>query len=46
MPRPEGTTLTCEKCGATLTYTKGCDCPGGMPHSEICCGDQMVPVEG
>ena len=28
-------------CGAVLVYEKPCPCPESMPHSEICCGEQM-----
>ena len=45
MPRPQGTVLNCSKCNAELTYTKGCDCPDGNPHSESSCGEQMVEVD-
>jgi hypothetical protein len=41
MPRAAGDRYVCEKCGAELVYEKGCPCPPGMPHSEICCGEQM-----
>jgi hypothetical protein len=41
MPRAAGDRYVCEKCGAELVYEKGCPCPAGMPHSEICCGEQM-----
>jgi hypothetical protein len=41
MPRAAGERYVCEKCGAQLVYEKGCPCPPGMPHSEICCGEQM-----
>jgi hypothetical protein len=41
MPRAAGDRYVCEKCGAVLVYEKGCPCPPGMPHSEICCGEQM-----
>jgi hypothetical protein len=41
MPRTAGDRYVCEKCGAELVYEKGCPCSPGMPHSEICCGEQM-----
>jgi len=41
MPRAAGDRYVCEKCGAVLVYETGCPCPPGMPHSEICCGEQM-----
>ena len=41
MPRSAGDRYVCEKCGAVLVYEKGCPCPPGMPHSEMCCGEQM-----
>jgi hypothetical protein len=41
MPRAAGDRYACEKCGAVLVYEKGCPCPASMPHSEICCGEQM-----
>jgi hypothetical protein len=41
MPRAAGDRYVCEKCGAVLVYEKGCPCPPGIPHSEICCGEQM-----
>jgi hypothetical protein len=44
MPRKVGDRFTCEKCGAVLVYEKGCPCPEGMPHSELCCGQQMKAV--
>jgi hypothetical protein len=44
MPRRVGDRYQCEKCGAVLVYEKPCPCPEGMPHSEICCGQQMTPV--
>jgi hypothetical protein len=46
MPRKVGDRYVCEKCGATLVYEKPCPCPEGMPHSEICCGEQMKLAEG
>lgn len=45
MPRKAGDRYVCEKCGATLVYEKPCPCPEGMPHSEICCGQQMKLVD-
>ena len=47
MSREAGARFTCESCGATLVYEKGCPCGDAMPHSEICCGEQMslVPAE-
>ena len=44
MPRKVGERYACEKCGAQLVYEKACPCPEGMPHSEICCGEQMKKV--
>jgi hypothetical protein len=44
MARSAGDRYTCEKCGAVLVYEKPCPCPEGMPHSEICCGQQMKAV--
>lgn len=44
MPRRVGDRYRCEKCGAELVYEKPCPCPEDMPHSEICCGQQMTPV--
>ena len=41
MPREVGDRYVCEKCGAQLVYEKPCPCPESMPHSEICCGEQM-----
>ena len=41
MPRKVGDRYVCEKCGAQLVYEKPCPCPESMPHSEICCGEQM-----
>lgn len=41
MPRKVGDRYVCEKCGAQLVYEKECPCPEGMPHSEICFGEQM-----
>jgi hypothetical protein len=41
MPRQIGDRYVCEKCGAQLVYEKACPCPASMPHSEICCGEQM-----
>lgn len=46
MPRKAGDRYVCEKCGAKLVYEKPCPCPEGMPHSEICCGQQMKLVQG
>lgn len=45
MPRQVGERYACEKCGAQLVYEKACTCPGSMPHSEICCGEQMKRVQ-
>lgn len=45
MPRKIGDRYVCEKCGAQLVYEKPCPCPEGMPHSEICCGEQMKLVQ-
>ena len=45
MPRNVGDRYVCEKCGAQLVYEKACPCPQGMPHSEICCGEQMKLVQ-
>jgi hypothetical protein len=45
MPRQKGDRYECEKCGAVLVYEKECPCPPGMPHVEICCGQQMKKVE-
>jgi hypothetical protein len=45
MSRAEGDRYTCEKCGSTLVYEKACPCSGDMPHSEICCGEQMAKVD-
>jgi hypothetical protein len=45
MARNVGDRYMCEKCGAVLVYEKGCPCPTSMPHSEICCGQQMKPVK-
>jgi hypothetical protein len=44
MPRNVGDRYVCDKCGAVLVYEKGCPCPEGMPHSELCCGQQMKAV--
>lgn len=41
MPRNVGDRYSCAKCGAVLVYEKPCPCPESMPHSEICCGEQM-----
>lgn len=46
MARSTGDRYVCTKCGATLVYEKPCPCPAGMPHSEICCGEQMKAVAG
>jgi hypothetical protein len=46
MPRKAGDRYVCEKCGAKLVYEKPCPCPEGMPHSEICCGQQMKLEQG
>lgn len=43
--RMVGDRFACEKCGAALVYEKPCNCAEGMPHSEICCGEQMKPVK-
>jgi hypothetical protein len=45
MPRQVGDRYVCEKCGAQLVYEKPCPCPESMPHSEICCGEQMKLVQ-
>ncbi|MEM9909063.1 MAG: hypothetical protein AAF921_29040, partial [Cyanobacteria bacterium P01_D01_bin.44] len=45
MPRQVGDRYACEKCGAQLVYEKPCPCPDSMPHSEICCGEQMKLVQ-
>lgn len=45
MPRQIGDRYVCEKCGAQLVYEKPCPCPESMPHSEICCGEQMKLVQ-
>ena len=45
MPREVGERYACEKCGAQLVYEKPCPCPEEMPHSEICCGEQMKRME-
>lgn len=45
MPRKIGDRYVCEKCGAQLVYEKPCPCPESMPHSEICCGEQMKLVQ-
>lgn len=44
MPRQVGDRYNCGKCGAQLVYEKPCPCPESMPHSEICCGEQMTLV--
>jgi hypothetical protein len=44
MARKIGDRYRCEKCGAVLVYEKACPCPESMPHSEICCGQQMKAV--
>ena len=44
MKREVGDRYACEKCGAQLVYEKPCPCPESMPHSEICCGEQMKLV--
>jgi hypothetical protein len=46
MARNLGDRYICDKCGAVLVYEKGCPCPDTMPHSEICCGQQMQKVTG
>ncbi|HMS87416.1 MAG TPA: hypothetical protein PK748_12540 [Acidimicrobiales bacterium] len=45
MPRDAGDRYVCEKCGSTLVYEKACPCAGDMPHSEICCGEQMAKAD-
>jgi hypothetical protein len=45
MARNLGDRYRCDKCGAVLVYEKACPCPASMPHSEICCGQQMKPVK-
>lgn len=45
MSRETGDRYRCESCKAELVYVKGCPCPSTMPHSEICCGVQMVKVK-
>jgi hypothetical protein len=45
MSRKIGDRFKCEKCGAVLVYEKPCPCPDTMPHSEICCGEQMKAVK-
>ena len=42
MSRQTGDRYRCEQCGAQLVYEKPCPCGDKMPHSEICCGQQMV----
>jgi hypothetical protein len=42
MARNVGARYACEKCGAVLVYEKGCPCPEGDKHAEICCGQQMT----
>lgn len=44
MPRKVGARFACKKCGAELVYTKPCPCKDGMPHSEVCCGEQMTEL--
>jgi hypothetical protein len=44
MPRSAGDRYMCESCGAVLVYEQPCPCPPDMPHSEICCGEQMKPA--
>ena len=41
LPLAIGERYVCEKFGSTLVYEKSCPCPESMPHSEICCGQQM-----
>lgn len=41
MPRNTGDRYECAKCGSALVYEKPCPCAGDMPHSEVCCGEQM-----
>jgi hypothetical protein len=41
MARNVGDRYVCDKCGAVLVYEKPCPSPDTMPHSEICCGQQM-----
>jgi hypothetical protein len=45
MPRQVGERYVCDKCKAELVYEKACPCAPGMPHVEICCGQQMRAVE-
>ncbi|MDV3353747.1 hypothetical protein SPB21_13865 [Leptothoe sp. ISB3NOV94-8A] len=46
MSRQVGDRYACDKCGAQLVYEKPCPCPSdSMPHSEICCGEQMKMVQ-
>jgi hypothetical protein len=44
MSRETGDHYRCEKCGAQLVYEKPCHCPAEMPHTEVCCGQQMKKV--
>jgi len=44
MSRETGSRFMCDSCGATLVYEKGCPCGNAMPHSEVCCGEQMSQV--
>jgi len=44
MPRTIGERYRCEKCNAELGYEKPCPFPANVPHSEICCGQQMKKV--
>jgi hypothetical protein len=46
MARNVGDRYVCDKCGAVLVYEKACPCPDTMPHSEICCGQQMRKITG
>jgi hypothetical protein len=46
MPRQVGDRYMCDTCGALLVYEKACPCPDTMPHSELCCGQQMTPQKG
>jgi hypothetical protein len=46
MARNVADRFMCDRCGAVLVYEKGCPCPDTMPHSEICCGQQMKQITG